>query len=441
MRPLLTRVIDTNIFLDRPIDEVINSFDPCNIIIPIAVIKELDRFKTNIDETLRYHSRVASNFLDKARERGKLDKGVELESGHFIKVEINNFPNMVLPHVINTDDVDYTLLRIASLQSGDVLLMTQDTNLRILANTLGIPACRYGDDAPVSTPYCGWRILNAHVDDLATLSSTGKYYPEPAVLAGLNTNEYVILANECNPKQTMLGKYAGEEYVEVFRPSLSPVYGITPLNVEQKFFLDLLMNPAVSCVTALGSAGTGKTLLALAAAMEQTHRIGDYDRYQRIIVSRANIPFGKDIGFLPGTEHDKMAPWMGSVYDNLEFLLSSAGKDTAQRTIDMFIEDRRIDLRALTYMRGRSIPKQFIIIDEAQNITKDEIKTIVSRAGKDTKVVVMGDVEQIDNCRLSSRNNGLVHLINSFRGLPFFGHVTLTKTERSELANAAAKLL
>jgi PhoH-like ATPase len=441
MRLVITRILDTNVLLDRPLREVIDSFEPCKLVLPFAVIKELDKFKIDQNEVLRYNARAASNYLDRIRKLGRLDEGVELDSGHIIKVELNH-ATMELPIELNAEYVDYRILKVAlGLQSEgeDVVLVTQDTNERLLADVLGIKSENYGDVDNCGPLYAGWEVLPLPPDAFSILASKKELYiSECPSLASLIENEYVIAANEANPKQTLRTKYKDDK-ISVFDPSGVPVYGIKPLNLQQRFLLDLLMDPEIKVVTAVGGAGSGKTLLALAAGMEQTKQIGDIDIYNKIMVTRSPIPMGKDIGYLPGSELEKISPWLSSIYDNLEFLFGGSAEATA--TADLFVSKKVIDLKAMTYIRGRSIPNQYIIIDEAQNLTKEEIKTIVSRVAKNTKIIIIGDIEQIDNFRLSATNNGLVHLIEAFKGLPFYGHVTLTKTERSDVADAAVKLL
>lgn len=447
---MVTRILDTNVLLDRPLSEVVESFEPCIVVIPFVVTQELDTFKVSDKDILRTNSRAASRYIDSIRKLGNLQDGVNLESGHTIRIELG-FAHTAFPDEINDLDTnDYKILKVAlGLQrlGNDVVVVSQDINVRILADTLGLFAESYGVKDYSGSLYQGWRTLVLSDAEFNAFSATRKHYiSSPCLLDDVCDNEYFILTNEIRPKQSMLGRFTGE-YIEAFIPCEAPVFGIRPLNVQQKFLLNLLMNPDIKVVTSVGGAGSGKTLLSLAAAMDQTKCVGNSSLYNRIVVARSPIPVGKDIGFLPGTETEKVIPWLASIRDNMEVLLGSCGlhKDghnlTIDDTISMFLSNHTVELKSLTYMRGRSLLNQFVIIEEAQNLTVDEIKTVVSRVGKNTKMVLIGDVEQIDNIKLNATTNGLVHLVDCFRGLPWYGHVTLTMTERSEVADAAVRLL
>ncbi len=442
---LQTRILDTNVLLDSPIDEVIKSYEPCEIVIPFVVLKELDTFKQSSFEPIRRNARYASRFIDKLRKHGaNLHEGIELESSHILSIELNHL-NVSIPVELDPHDVDDRILKVAKgLQDDgkDVIICTQDVNQRIIADVLGIPAEDYGEIVDIKNLYKGWNVLPVSGDKIDEFAEEGTLKTRKK----LYYNEFVILTSLTNPKHTMLARYDGERLVKLYNHERY-AYGIKALNVQQKFLMELLFDPNVKLVTAIGGAGTGKSLLALASGIEQTEVIGTTKTYNKMFVSRSPEPMGKEHGYLPGGEQEKISPWLGGMFDNLEFLVEShasgkSGKaDNPQEAIQSLIDFGRIDLKALTYIRGRSIPRQFIVIDEAQNLSKHEIKTIVSRAGNNTKVIIIGDIEQIDNPRLDMSNNGLVHLVEAFKGQRLHGHITLIKTERGELSDLAVKLL
>ena len=439
-----TRIIDTNVLLDSPLDEVINSYEACNIVIPFAVLRELDTFKNSPIEGLRRNARFASRYIDNLRKVGNLQTGVQLDSGHTVRIELNHC-DVEMPIELSPHDVDDRILTVAKgLQKvgHDVVLSTQDVNQRIIADTLNIPAEDFAEHVDVNKLYNGWETYLVSEERINKFAEEGSLRTKKH----FHVNQYVLLTNNSNPKHTMLARYNGKELVKLQFNDWN-AYGVRANNVQQRFLLDLLLNPEIRLVTAVGPAGTGKTLLALAAGLEQTEIIGDVQHYKKMFVTRSPEPMGKDHGYLPGCELDKMSPWLGGIFDNLEYILdnhatSKSGKTgNPQEAIKSLLDYGRIELRALTYIRGRSIPSQYIIIDEAQNLSKHEIKTIVSRAGEGTKVIVIGDIQQIDNPRLDINNNGLVHLIEAFKDQSVHGHITLTKTERGELADLAVKLL
>lgn len=443
---MITRIIDTNVLLDRPLREIILSYPtPCKIIIPFPVIQELDTFKNSKNEFLRRNARAASAYIDELRLLGPLYNGVELSSGHIFKIEMHT-PDIDLSPDLDSSKTDTKILKMVKhlqqISYEDVILCTQDINERICADLLNIKAEAYGPNFDLDSLYKGWRQVLVSAEDLSVFAS------EKMLGTNLDMapNEFAILTNEINFKHTMLARFDGNKFIPV-RYHDCCVYGVKAVNVQQKFFLDLLLDPEVELITALGRAGGGKTLLSLAAGIEQTEVIGSSPNYSKLFVTRSPEPVGKDIGFLPGDEQQKISPWLGAIFDNLEFLTAnhattkSGDRTDPSKAMADLLSLQKIELRAFTFIRGRSLPRQFMLIDEAQNLTQHEIKTIISRAGIDTKVILTGDIEQIDNPRLTASNNGLVATINAFKGQPNFGHIILDKTERSRLAELATLLL
>lgn len=429
---MLIKILDTNVLLDRDIKETINAYGVCEIVIPLVVIEELDSFKSLQDDRGRF-ARSAIRFMDDLRQHGSLSKGIELENGSTFRIDIYGY-SIDIPDNINIDKVDTKILMVAKgltlIHGDEVELVTQDICERILADAMGIKADSFSiDGVQLEEVYSGYAEVKVTDDQIQKFNETGRL----RIVEDLIANQFVGMVDELHG--VTYGKYDVSIGAIVPLERGCEAFGLRAKreNIEQKFFMDLLLNDEINLVTAIGKAGTGKTVISLACGLQ---KVLEERKYDKIIVSRATIPIGEELGFLPGTKEEKLIPWMGATFDNLEFLC----KDMSSRQVDGFIEDC-IELEAMTYIRGRSIPKQWIIIDEAQNITKDQIKTIITRAGEGTKIIVIGDVEQVDNHRLNSSNNGLVHLINAFKGQPIYGHVTLTKTERSLLSELAATLL
>jgi PhoH-like ATPase len=432
-------VLDTNVLLDRPVDQTLLSFSPCKIVIPLAVVSELDKFK-GLDDSRGYCARQAIRFLDSLRPN--LHKGVALNSGHIVCVEVNHV-DVELPEALIKNHTDTRILAITKglQKTEDVSLVTQDTCIRIIADSLGIPAENYVvERVDLNNLYSGWSELQITDREVQSLYEKGYFIPSKKLTA----NEYVVMRDTSGGKHR--GRYhAGRGVIAPLERELH-AFGITPAdnNIEQVFLLDALLDPEIQLVSVLGPAGTGKTLLALAAGLQQ---VVNLKRYDKLVVTRELIPHGRDIGALPGTKEEKISAWMGAVFDNLQYLVRnfSTGKYDEKsyptERVKRFMEEGFVELEALTYIRGRSIPNQWIAVDEAQNLTKENIKTIITRAGKGTKIVVTGDIQQIDNCRLTATNNGLVTLVDKFKGQEIYAHISLSRSERSRLAALGVKLL
>lgn len=431
-------IIDTNVILFDAL--AINKFKQADIYIPFSVIEEVDRFKRDLGENGR-NARQFSRFVDVLRSRGSLAQGVSLEkSGSYVYVNADvKFTGM--PQEMDLIKADNRILATAmALQAQfpkkQVELITKDINLRIKADVFGINARDYDpENTQVEDMYTGVKELDV------SPALIDQFYKEKSVAMPeefkLMANQYVILKDASNPNHSAIGRFSerDEKVVPLIIPTDS-IWGVHPRNVEQSFALDCLLNDEIMFVTLVGKAGTGKTLLALAAGLYKTL---DEGRFQRLLVSRPIFPMGRDIGYLPGDVEQKLNPWMQPIFDNVEYLMG-ADKKAAGRAQEL-INQGMLNIEPLTYIRGRSIPKQYLIVDESQNLTPHEIKTIITRAGQGTKVVLTGDCYQIDNPYVDSANSGLTYSVERFKGQRISAHVTLSKGERSELAELAANIL
>lgn len=430
-----TFVLDTNVIIHDP--EALFAFEGSKVIIPLPVIEELDTFKRANDERGRA-ARLVARSLDNLRAKGRLSDGVPLEHGGTLRVEFIH--DNGLPTAFAQDSKDNQILGVAKYlqgKNGNVVFISKDINLRIKAEAIGLDTQDYEKEkVNVTELYNGFKELKVPHSDI------DKFYKEKRlVLDGFIANEFAILKDIEGGSGSALGRWdaKAKALIPLSRPE--PVaWGIKPINTEQKFALDLLLNPEIQLVTLVGSAGSGKTLMALAAALEQTMG-GDSKLYRRLMVARPVIPVGHDIGFLPGTKQEKLSSWMGAVYDNLEFLLDRPHREETDIDVQMMLDDGRLEVEAVTYLRGRTLPTQYILIDDAQNLTPHEMKTIVTRAGKGAKIVMTGDPFQIDNYYLDSASNGLTNLVERFKGQNLFGHVWFSKVERSPIAALANELL
>jgi PhoH-like ATPase len=433
-------VLDTNVLLYDP--QALFRFEDNDLVIPITVIEEIDRFKKDQSETGR-NARHISRLLDGFRKLAPLSQGVPLEGGGILRVEIYAEAAMKgLPPELRADRGDNRILAVAvqlrQTCSCPVILVTKDTNLRIKADAVGLTAEDYeSDKVSIEDLYSGTAEVTVAKEEVDRFYGQG-FVP---LTGDFRPNQFVTLIEDGNPSHTAIGRYQSslQRLVPLIRPPKEGVWGIHPRNREQQFTFDLLLNEDVLLVTLVGKAGTGKTLLAIAVGLLKA---ADEGAYSRLLVSRPVFPLGRDLGFLPGDLEEKLAPWMQPIFDNVELLLGNVEergkrKRGYRELVDMGI----LEIEALTYIRGRSIPKQYMIVDEAQNLTPHEIKTIVTRAGEGTKIVLTGDPYQIDNPYVDSSSNGLTYLVEKFKDQEIAGHVTLTKGERSSLAELAANLL
>ncbi|MBO8161386.1 MAG: PhoH family protein [Thermosipho sp. (in: Bacteria)] len=405
-------ILDTNVLIHDP--KSIFEFEDNNIIIPLPVLEELDNLK-KYSGSLGKSARDAIRELDALRKKGKLSEGVKLENGGTIKVLSlpRNVPEKVdflFEKYIDNWILIYTL-HVLKNSKIPTFLVTKDINLRVKADALGIPSQDYLTDR----------------SDLENLSpgffETSNI--EHIDKSTLFPNAYLISKNKYY-------RFDGENIIEIHKNL--DVWHVKPRNKEQFFAMDALLNDNINLVSLIGMAGTGKTFITLACALQKTIT---EQRYEKIIVTKPLVAMGgKEIGFLPGSLEEKMRPWVSPVYDNLEYLFKLSNINMKE-----FMKKDIIEIEALTYIRGRSIPNQFIIIDEAQNLTPHEIKTILTRAGENSKVVLLGDPYQIDTPYLDKDSNGLVYAATKFINSRLSAHIVLTKGERSPLATEAANLL
>ncbi len=429
-------VLDTNVLIHDPAS--IFSFEDNNVVLPITVIEELDGLKKFHDERGK-SARSASRRIDDLRKRGSLIKGVKSRGEGTVRVMIGAGEKLPASFASKADNTILSFALHLNKTEGGVVFISKDINMRIKAQVLGLETEDYETmKVNFSELYNGWREIEMTSDEINKFYSDGAILPKGEFLE----NEYLIMKNSTDAKQTALARFKKGKAVKLIAPK-TVLWGVKPLNVQQTFAMESLIDDKIKLVAFLGIAGTGKTLLALAGGLS---KVFDDNSYRKLLISRPVIPMGKDIGYLPGTKEEKLAPWMRAVYDNLEFLVSASGKgdvggEDMESQVDWLFSSGKIDIEALTYIRGRSIPKQFMIVDEAQNLTPHELKTIISRAGEDTKIVLTGDPYQIDNPYLDASSNGLTYVIERFKGQEVFSSMTFVKSERSPLARLAAELL
>jgi PhoH-like ATPase len=437
-------VLDTNVLLHDP--RSLFSFEDNDVVVPIYVIEEIDNFKRDLS-SLGRNARQVARYLDDFRAQGKLAEGVSIGEGKG-KVRVL-FTDHELPRPLadGHSSVDNRILAVAlDLRDRErgkpVVFVTKDTNLRIRADALGLHAEDYDvEEVALDDLWTGVADLDVdpqvvndfYTGGFASLPSEDGEPPPP--------NEFVVLRDRTNPQHSAVGKYsaARQGFVPLIKIPKEGVWGIRPRNKEQSFALDLLLNDEVRLVTIVGKAGTGKTLLAIAAGLQRTTEDG---AYQKLLVSRPIFPLGRDIGYLPGSVEEKLNPWMQPIFDNVEYLMNLSRSEKKQgRGYHELMDLGILEIEPLTYIRGRSIPNQYIIVDEAQNLTPHEVKTIITRCGDGTKIVLTGDPYQIDNPYVDATNNGLIHVANRFKSERLAGHITMSKGERSPLAELAANLL
>jgi PhoH-like ATPase len=466
-----TFVLDTNILLHNP--NALFVFKEHHVVIPFAVIEELDKLKRTNDDIGR-NARATIRHLDKLRMLGRLTDGVRWgeasptvgqaasaagETGD-IRIDVQE---QARPDMLKEDSPDNRIIAVAWAlhQKGErAVFVSKDLNARIKSDALGIRTEDFEnqkvDAEHLYTGFFNVQIDGAVIDELYAermlavdrlkdaLTSTDEN--GHTFTRELQANQFVIMRDVDDEGHTGLARrLADTDHLIPVNQPRKPIYGILPRNVQQTMAFDLLLDDEIRLLTLLGSAGTGKTLLAVAAGMAKCFT---EERYEKLLVARPIMPMGRDIGYLPGDKDEKLAAWMQPIFDNLTYLMSTRGSpmqsndtQSSEMKIRKLMADGKVVLEPLTYIRGRSIPHQFMIVDEAQNLTPHEIKTIVSRVGEGTKVVLTGDIQQIDNPYLDQSSNGLSYLIEKMKGKSMVGHVSLTKSERSELASLAAELL
>ncbi|NJM95257.1 MAG: PhoH family protein [Acaryochloridaceae cyanobacterium CSU_5_19] len=436
-------MLDTNVLLHDP--NAIFRFEDNDVVLPITIIEELDRFKKQPQETGR-NARQVSRTLDELRQQGPLIQGIQLSQGGVLQVALCDRKTLrELPPELEGDQADNAILAVALERKQQcqcpVVLVSKDTNLRIKADALGLAAEDYETDkVDLDELYTGMAELLVNTEVISQLFQAGRV----SLPNKLFPNQALTLVDSLNPSHTALAMVTNTQGEVVPLPKF-PHNGISRIqarNREQKFAFELLLRDSISLVTLVGKAGTGKTLLAIAAGL---HKVADEKRYSRLLIARPIIPMGRDLGYLPGDVNEKLTPWMQPLYDNFDLILGTqeAGKQPHhwRRGHEELIDQGLLQIEPLTYIRGRTIPHQFLIVDEAQNLTPHETKTILTRAGENTKVILTGDPDQIDNPYVDAASNGLTYVVERFKGETMAAHVTLQQGERSALAERAAALL
>lgn len=452
-------VLDTNVIVHDPY--AFKNFEGVEVGIPAVVLEELDSFKREGTDRGR-NSREFIRQLDALRARGELSKGVQLDSGSIVRVLfVHTDQAPTIPFLLDKADNAILLTALVMKDKGyDVRLISKDLNVRVKADAMGIYSQDYRSEYVSKDEfYKGWvsvpvPAIELKNDNPPILAKLEKEYE-------LTINQFVLLESQHNPHNNRTFRYVGNgKFIPVTTPHFK--WPLQPRNAQQAMALNLLLDDAIDFVTLLGPAGTGKTFLALLAGLD---KVLIHDDYRKLLISRPVVPLGRDIGYLPGTLEEKLHSWMLPIYDNMEFIMHSVnlakhveelerghakkkGKKHKHRKdktgiapVDELVHQGKLSLEAITYMRGRSIPYQYILIDEAQNLTPHEVKTIISRVGEGSKVVLVGDPYQIDSPYLDFASNGLVMASEKFKGQRLFGSVFLEVSERSELSKLAGQLL
>lgn len=427
-------VIDTNVLIIDP--SAITKFPRSHVIIPVAVIEELDKLKRTPSEVGK-NARETIRLLDSLKKSGtgNLHTGVKLENGATVRIQLDSKPDFHYGLTLSVTDNRILMVAYHLMKEGhNVVFVSKDFAARLKAEALGLEAEDYENlKYSYDKLYKGLSKIELSKHEIDLFYKDGRLKIDTLES---RLNEYFIMTSP--EHSSAVGKYDATHQTMEALVKNTNIWGIKPRNVEQRCAMDLLLRDEIKLVTLLGPAGTGKTLLALACGLR---KVFDEGIYTRILVSRPIVPLGRDIGYLPGTKEEKLFHWMQPIYDNLEFLCASTGGGDSSETLKWVMESKKIEMEAVTYIRGRSLPKMFIIVDEAQNLTPHEIKTVISRAGEGTKVILCGDPTQIDNPYLDKDSNGLTFAVNRFIDHKIYGNMFLDKTERSELAALAADLL
>ena len=434
-----TYVLDTSVYLTD--SNCINSFGGNDIVIPLKVLEEIDKHKKRQD-SVGSQARSIIRKLDSLRDKGSLSKGVRIEKGMGL-VKVLSYNPLCLPDDLDLEDSDNQIIATAlsekevSAKSRKVVFVSRDINMRVKCDALGLFTEDYQAEQVVENSE---GLYTGRSEILVDEQEIDRFYAGEDIFLDIKEqllypNQFVMLISNSNDKKTALAKFVNYNTpLRKIVKSNQSFWNTNPRNKEQQFAFDLLMDPKIPVVSLVGKAGSGKTLLALASGLEQT--FGQNSTYRKIVVTKPVEPVGKDIGFLPGSMEEKMMPWLAPIQDNLQFLM---GDDKA--TLEMYIEKGQIEVEAMTFIRGRSISNAFIVIDEVQNMTQHEIKTVLTRVGEGTKIVLTGDIEQIDNVYIDATNNGLSYVVERLKEEQITGHVTLLKGERSKVATIAATKL
>ena len=434
-----TYVLDTSVYLTD--SNCINSFGNNDIVIPLKVLEEIDKHKKRQD-SVGSQARSTIRSLDALRDKGSLSKGVRIDKGMGI-IRVSSYNPLCLPDDLDLEDPDNQIIATAlseqevAPKSRKVVVVSRDINMRVKCDALGLLTEDYNAEQVVDHAeglYTGRAEILVDEQDIDRFYAGEELWIDPKEYI-LYPNQFIMLISNSNDKKTALAKF--ENYnrpLQKIVKSNKKIWSTEPRNKEQQFAFELLLDPAIPVVSLVGKAGSGKTLLALASGLEQT--FGKGALYKKIVVTKPVEPVGKDIGFLPGSMEEKMLPWLAPIQDNLQFLM---GDDKA--TLELYMDKGQIEVEAMTFIRGRSISNAFIVIDEVQNMTQHEIKTVLTRVGEGTKIVLTGDIEQIDNVYIDATNNGLSYVVERLKDEQITGHVTLLKGERSKVATIAATKL
>lgn len=429
-------VFDTSTLICNPY--AWKDFENSKVIIPIAVLSELDDLKKHSGDVGK-HARVCIKALDAISDMGDISTGVLLDNDILLKVDThyNDFKNDNLTGFGNPNYGDNQILACAHLYNlefpnEEIILVSQDINLRVKAKSRGIAAINYEEKGLIINElYAGYKVIKD--ENLGMSLQASGTIDASSCSTELNLNECVLFESE-NGDGIARGRKISNNQIKLIK-KIYP-WSISARNKEQEFAIDLIMDTNIDLVTLIGKAGTGKTLVILASALEL---VMSKKEYKKLVIYRPIQPVGNDIGFLPGTMEEKLAPWFQAIMDNFEILLSK--NPDWKKDLELWQRKGRIEMNAITYIRGRSIPNSIILVDEAQNLTKEEIKTILTRAGEGSKIILNGDIEQIDNMSLDATNNGLTYIIDKFKNSEIAGHITFTQGERSRLASTAAQIL
>lgn len=428
-------ILDTNVYLTNY--ESVLQFGRSDIIIPLRVLDEIDKHKKRQD-LVGHHCRMTIRFLDKLRSKGNLSKGVRL-APYKGKLFVRGFDPFILPDDLDLEDSDNQILAttLTVIKKGDyskVTMVSRDINVRVKCDSLNISCQDYLEEKVIEDVTSVYRGVAEETVEDALIDEIYDGNIAPQRLDSIDQsrpNEFKFLKSDTNPKKgVFLRKSRSSDFKRITNKQ---VWSLKPRNKEQMLAVDLLMDVDVPLVSLVGKAGTGKTLLALAAGLEQ---VINQKKYNRIIVTKPVQPVGKDIGFLPGTLEEKMAPWIAPIKDNLNYLFKGD-----KMTMGMYFDEGVIEVEAMTFIRGRSITDSYIIIDEVQNMTQHEIKTVLTRVGENTKIILTGDIQQIDNVYINSTTNGLTYVVEKFKDQPVSGHIMMINGERSEVATIAADIL
>jgi len=431
-------ILDTNVLIHDP--KAMTNFEDNDVVLPIYVIEEIDKLKKESGNR-GASARIAARFIDSLRSKGCLAKGVEMENGIFFRVETKG-DTIELPISLKRDIVDNRILAIALYikkkdKDKKVILVSKDVNMRIKADAMEIHVEDYkSDKMDLEELYTGNMEIDVEEEFIKKYEKSGRIKYVEVMTEEPSANCFVSMKNK---EKTLFGRYNKKtKRIERMTYGDVSVWGVRGRNEEQNFALDLLMDEDIKVVTLVGKAGTGKTLLAVASGLEL---VVERSKYKKLFIARPIVSMGKELGYLPGSEKEKLKPWMQPIFDNIDFLANAKEEKAGEKVIAGLEALGLLKIEALSYIRGRSIPAGFLIIDEAQNLTPHEIKTIVTRAGENTKIVFTGDPYQIDNPYLDTESNGLTYLAERFRDVSISGHIILKKGERSELAELAATLL